>query len=60
MQTNTQKSEVNMELSERAKQARRDYMNAWRKRNKDRLREYERRRWERVAQKQDENTENGR
>lgn len=43
-----------MELSDKAKQARRDYMNAWRKRNKDRLREYERRRWERVAQKQGE------
>ena len=34
-----------MEMTEEAKEARRAYQREWRKRNPERVREYERRRW---------------
>lgn len=36
-------------ISEEARAARREYQRQWREKNKDRVREYERRRWERLA-----------
>lgn len=38
------------ELSQEAKDARREYMKRWRKNNPDKVKEYDRRRWEKLAQ----------
>lgn len=40
--------------SKRAAEIRRDYQKAWRAKNKDRVREYNRRFWEKQAAKQNE------
>lgn len=51
-----------MELSEQAKEIRRAYKKAWREANKDKIRESNRRYWERKAARaaggKDEQTEN--
>ena len=40
---------MKIKMDERAKAARRAYQNAWRRKNKDRLREYAARYWEKRA-----------
>lgn len=37
------------ELSQEAKEARREYMRKWRKKNPEKVKEYDRRRWEKLA-----------
>lgn len=37
------------ELSDEAKEARREYMRRWRKEHPDKVKEYDRRRWEKLA-----------
>lgn len=39
-------------MSEAAKEKRREYMREWRKRNPDKTREYDRRRWEKAAEQE--------
>lgn len=47
------------ELSEAAKEARRQYGRAWRAKNREKCAEYDRTRWERLAEKMvNENAEN--
>lgn len=41
-----------------AKEARRQYMNAWRARNKERVQGYNRKYWQKVAEKKATNCEN--
>jgi hypothetical protein len=40
-----------MELTEKAKQARREYENAWRRKNRDRVKQYNAQYWEKRARK---------
>lgn len=40
-------------MTEQAKEARREYLRAWRARNKDKVREANRRYWERRAQREE-------
>lgn len=44
-------------ISEKVAEVRRAYQKAWRAKNKDRIREYNRRFWEKQAEKQSEITE---
>jgi hypothetical protein len=48
---NTDKKEQKHELSERARKARNEYLRKWKERNRERVREYNRLYWERVADK---------
>lgn len=49
-----------LELSEQARQAKRDYQREWRAKNKDKVRAYQQRHWENVAAKSQTNTIKGR
>lgn len=40
-------------MTEQAKNARREYQRAWRAKNREKIREYEKRHWEKVAQEAD-------
>ena len=46
-------------MDEKAKEARRAYSNAWRAANKDRVKEYNRRYWERKAAQMQKKPDNG-
>ena len=46
-------------MTEQAKEARREYLRAWRAKNRDKVRESQRRYWERQAQRKEGEVENG-
>lgn len=46
-------------MTEQAKEARREYLRAWRAKNKDKVRESQRRYWERRAQREEVKEEDG-
>lgn len=52
-------SENSIKLSPEAKKARRDYIREWRKKNPDKVRAYNAKRWEKLAAKTTDTAEKG-